>query len=189
MAEISKPLLDCNDCEGERGERGERGKRGKRGKRGSRGHDGHDGHDGHNGHDGRDGRDGDTGPTGPTGSTGSTGATGLTGATGESGFPPVIAAAAVAANGFFAAQNGFTGMAAAHVPGTGVYVLTLTNPPPNLGSLVITATPIHPAPGVGVAGQITAGVIVPNQIEIITYNAAGVPTDRSFYVVVHDLTP
>jgi len=99
----------------------------------------------------------------------------------------VIAAAAVASPGFFVTQTGFAGIA--HDPGTGVYTLQLASPPPNLSAgLVITALQISPAPGV--AGQITnTALTAPDLIEITTYDATGVPTDRSFYIVVYDLTP
>jgi collagen triple helix repeat protein len=153
-------ITSLERCErGPRGERGEQGERGKRGK---------------------------TGPTGPTGPTGATGPAGATGATGPAGFPSILAAATVSPIEGYINNVGFTGPIT-HTPGTGVFTLTLANPPPNLTSdTVILGMIIN----TGAGGQITmSGSTAPNLIQISTFNAAGVATDLPFYVAVLDLAP
>ena len=97
----------------------------------------------------------------------------------------MIAAGLVANPGFFVSEQGFD-PPIAHVPGSGVYVLTLTNPPPTLANAVVTAL-LSTNPGT--PGQVvrTADIGL-NMITIETFNAAGVPTDLSFNIVVHDVT-
>jgi hypothetical protein len=63
----------------------------------------------------------------------------------------------------------------------------LANPPSNVANTVSTALLITDP---GVAGQISnTGSANPDLIEITTFNAAGQPTDISFYISVLDLTP
>jgi hypothetical protein len=100
----------------------------------------------------------------------------------------VIAAGVFNLNGQVVAQFGFT-PPVVHVPGSGVYTLTVTNPPSNPNFMIITALQISPVPSPGVGGQILRTFLTANTFDLTTYDAAGVPTDRSFYVVVHDIEP
>lgn len=151
----------------------------ERGKRGKRGHRGHEGPTGSTGSTGPSGETG-SGSTGPTGATGS-GSTGPTGPSGQAGVAPVIAAAQVDSVGAFNSNRGF--LAISHVVGTGVYDLTLASPPVNFNNLVAEVTQIN-----GASGQETIVLSIPNHVIVNTFNAAGVPTDRVFMVVVYDLT-
>lgn len=163
MADIKFDLVGGGFGEfGEQGERGERGERGKRGERGERGERGHEG------------------PTGPTGPSGTTGSTGPTGPTGPS-VAPVIAAAVVNSNGVFISEQGFTGIT--HTPGSGVYVLTLANPPLSSNDLAVVVTQANI-----LAGQVSYLAPAANQVEVHTFDAAGLAADRIFTVIVHDLS-
>lgn len=135
---------------------------------------------------GKRGRTGPTGPTGKTGATGPAGPTGATGATGPTGLASILAAATVSPIEGYINNVGFTG-SITHTPGTGVFTLTLANPPPNLTSDTVILGMIL---NTGAGGQITmSGSTAPNLIQISTFNAAGVPTDLPFYVAVLDLAP
>ena len=70
-----------------------------------------------------------------------------------------------------------------HVPGSGVYTLTLATPPASINNLVVEATQIG-----SVAGMEAVIVGVPDQVIVHTFDAAGVFTDRFFMVTVHDVT-
>lgn len=122
------------------------------------------------------------GPKGPRGHEGPAGATGPAGA---GGVAPVIASAIVISDGGVEAEIGVTSVT--H-PGTGLFLVTLTNPPANMANAAIVATQFAPTPGT--AGQIMVNSVTnPNQFEIATYDATGTASDRSFSVVVYDLTP
>ena len=94
---------------------------------------------------------------------------------------PLIAAALVEDDGTFISQRGFTGIV--HVPASGLYVLTLANPPADLNNLVVEVTQ-----GGTVAGQEAASFGLPDLINVRTFDAAGVLTDRIFMITVYDLT-
>ena len=143
------------------------GARGPEGPRGDRGHRGHDG---------------STGPTGSSGATGATGAAGSTGTTGPAGAAPVIASAAVNSNGVFLAEQGFSG-GITHAPGSGVYVLTLANPPLSSNDLAIVITQANVA-----AGMSTYLTLSASSIQVNTFDATGTAADRIFTVVVYDLS-
>ena len=98
----------------------------------------------------------------------------------------MIASANIVADGTITAEVGIS--AVTHV-GTGVYQLTLTNPPANMANAAIVATPIYPG-GFQPAGQIVVlSATNPNLFEIATFDGTGAATDRSFSVVVYNLTP
>jgi hypothetical protein len=81
-------------------------------------------------------------------------------------------------------QTGFVGAGPAH-PATGEYHLQLSSPPADITFLVV-------APGllsIGVPGEITWVFNGVDEIIVFTFNSAGVATDKSFSVVVYDLTP
>lgn len=139
------------------------------------------------------GADGVLGPTGPTGATGAQGAAGTpgipgaTGPTGNSGLVPLIAAAAVNADGTVVIQRGFSGIS--H-PSVGTYQLTLANPPPAITNLSVEATQgptlvTFPAP---TAGLIMFSFTPPNQVVIITTDLGHTLQDVPFSVTVYDLT-
>ena len=204
-------MSNCRDCgcrpcccPGPRGCDGPTGPEGQVGPPGRRGATGPTGA-GATGPTGATGRTGSTGPTGPcctgptgptgpegsTGPTGPAGATGATGATGSIGFPPIIAAATVngvaapaPAPASYSSETGFEGPVG-H-PSTGRYALQLENPPADLSFLVVVATLLSPIPA---AGEIEWFFTNPDTIIIRTFNSAGVSTDKSFSVVVYDLTP
>jgi len=127
---------------------------------------------------------GPRGNEGPTGPTGPAGALGSTGPTGSGGAVPVIASAIVLSTGGLSASKGISGIT--H-PGTGLYQLTLTHPPASMGNAAIVALPF--APSGDVSGQVVINSTTnPNLFEIATFDATGAPADRSFSVVVYDLT-
>ena len=93
----------------------------------------------------------------------------------------MIATAIVDAAGNFVNQRGF--ISSSHV-GPGVYHLRLANPPPNI--------PVNLCFGVAGAGSNPtmegANLIPPDTIEVLLFNAAGVPTDNPFCVKAWDMT-
>jgi hypothetical protein len=96
----------------------------------------------------------------------------------------VIASANVISAGGTVIEKGIT--SAVH-SGTGLYTITLTNPPADMANVAIVALPF--APSLGVSGQIIINSVTnPNQIEIATFDATGTAADRSFSLVVYDLT-
>lgn len=126
---------------------------------------------------------GPRGPAGPAGPAGNAGPTGPTGPAAAS-VAPLIASANVISNGGVLIEKGVTSVA--H-PGTGLFLITLTNPPANMANVAIIALPF--APSLGVSGQIVVNSVTnPNQFEIATFDATGTAADRSFSVVVYDLT-
>ena len=135
---------------------------------------------------------GPTGATGPTGTTGPTGpANGPTGPTGVGGVAPAIAVATVIANANgsfptgYISQKGFTG-SVTHVGSSGIYDLTLTNPPANLNNLAIlvtlggSSTPVTDV----VAIWETSGT----NVVVVSLISPGGAVDRGFSVAVFDLT-
>jgi hypothetical protein len=86
----------------------------------------------------------------------------------------------VNADGTFLSQFGFASLA--H-PVAGQYDLQLTNPPAVANNTIPVATILAGSAG----GQITFILLI-GGFEILTYNAAGVQTDRIFSIVVFDLT-
>jgi hypothetical protein len=130
--------------------------------------------------DGATGAIGPTGATGAIGPTGATGATGATGPTGPASTPPVSAAGNVAGAAFFGTPHGFS--AVTH-PATGQYTVTLTTPPADPNNILALFSVA------GIAGGQTSWLVTPpGTIDIRTFNAAGVPADMVFSVVVYDLT-
>ena len=95
----------------------------------------------------------------------------------------MIAIGRVSLAGTFVNQRGFTGVIN-HVPGSGVYDLFLSSPPPSLNDLVVEATIARFAS----SGQITVAFSPPNVIEVNTFNGAGVAADQTFMIDVFDLT-
>lgn len=93
---------------------------------------------------------------------------------------PVIAAGLVNVDGTFLSQIGFATLT--H-PGPGQYSFQLSNPPVIVNNAVPVATILNGS----VAGQVTF-IIVPGGFDVVTYNAAGVATDRLFSIAVFDLT-
>jgi hypothetical protein len=86
----------------------------------------------------------------------------------------------VNADGTFLSQFGFASLT--H-PATGEYSFLLTNPPAVTNNTIPTMTILSG----GAGGQITF-ILTIGGLDVITYNAAGVQTDRLFSVVVYDLT-
>jgi hypothetical protein len=86
----------------------------------------------------------------------------------------------VNSDGTFLSQSGFASIT--H-PAVGQYSLVLTNPPLVPNNTIPVATILAGSSG----GQITF-ILILNGFDIITYNAAGVQTDRLFSVVVFDVT-
>jgi hypothetical protein len=121
---------------------------------------------------------GATGPTGAAGSATATGATGPTGATGSSPFPPLIAAANVGENGTFVSQTGFSSIA---FISSGVYQLTLANPPGSFDDLVVTVSLNGPNGAAATFVFISASVI---QVET---TQSGSPNNEAFSIVVYSL--
>jgi hypothetical protein len=83
-------------------------------------------------------------------------------------------------NGTFLSQAGFASLT--H-PAVGQYSFQLTNPPIVFNNTIPVATILSGSAG----GQITF-ILTVGGFDIITYNAAGVQTDRLFSVIVFDLT-
>jgi hypothetical protein len=97
----------------------------------------------------------------------------------------VIASANVISDGGTVVSNG---IATITHPGTGLYQFTLTNPPTNMANAGIVA--LQFAPSLGISGQITINSVTnPNAFEIATFDATGTAADRSFSLIVYDLTP
>ena len=119
-----------------------------------------------------------TGPTGAAGSATATGATGPTGATGSSLFPPLIAAANVAENATFVSQTGFSNIA---FISSGVYQLTLANPPGSFDDLVVTVSLNGPNGAAATFVFISASVI---QVET---TQSGSPNNEAYSIVVYSL--
>jgi hypothetical protein len=95
----------------------------------------------------------------------------------------VIALAHVFANGTLFVQKGFTGIAP-HVPGSGVYDLTLANPPANIDDVIVAVTPYGSLVGVTL---ITAA---PDRILVTTFDTTtGLNIDSDFMIVAYDATP
>lgn len=92
----------------------------------------------------------------------------------------MIALAFVDAAGNFINNRGF--ISSTHV-GPGVYRLRLANPPPN-----ILTDMCFGVSGGGGATMEGANLLPPDTIEILTFNAAGVPTDIPFCIKVWDVT-
>lgn len=130
---------------------------GERGKRGPRGHDG------------------DPGATGPTGPTGSSAPAELA---------PLVAAARVNVDDppsiFFQSMVGFVNPPVR--VGMGVYELTLADPVPDEGQVVVDATPFTSVRIADVFG-VVAGP--PTVITLRLFDLAGVFADGSFAIVVH----
>jgi hypothetical protein len=98
----------------------------------------------------------------------------------------VIAAATVAGGpSLYNRQAGFVGAGPGH-PATGQYTLILSNPPADLNNLVVAPAIIAP---IGTPGEITWTFNGTNEIDISTFNGAGVATNQNFSLVVYDLTP
>ncbi len=128
---------------------------GERGKRGKRGHRGHDG------------PTGSTGPTGPAGSS--------------TGNAPVIAVASIVGADGSATTN--TGFSSTTRVSTGLYHLTLANPPPD-GSVVPVITVRTSSPPAIAFALVSGGVI-----SVFTATAASGFTlggDTDFFIIVSE---
>lgn len=92
----------------------------------------------------------------------------------------VIAAAFVNAGGVLLGKSpGIANLM--HTPATGIYAITLDHPPDDPNNTTVAATIIDFLVG----GQIT-WILDGSLVLVCTYNAAGVPTDRNFSIVVYD---
>ncbi len=115
-----------------------------------------------------------TGIPGPTGSTGATGP-GLT--------PPVIAFAMVQAGGVVLVARGFASLS--HQ--TGIYSFTLSKPPPTAADILPLATLIlDNSPAEISVNVVTAQIGI--FVVVFTNDTGNNPADRSFSIVVYDLS-
>jgi hypothetical protein len=181
MADIKIALVDNAADEGG-GERGERGERGHRGHRGPRGHDGDPGPTGPTGSSGT-GATGFTGPTGPTGSAGLTGATGPTG----SGSGPSIASGrfdpdAGTSTVTITRQTGQFAMAVYN--GVGDYMVHLNVIPGITDFLDVIPVGTVSATGGFILTALPGFFVDHATIEVLITDAAGTPSDQSFFLDV-----
>jgi hypothetical protein len=128
------------------------------------------------------GRRGPAGPQGPAGPAGPAGAAGAAGAAGPTGPAGVAKAYARVIAGGDVDDPRARGIADAAVskPSTGVYCIDVDG-----GALNVLATL-----DTGDAGSVTASAILTScpsgkEVEVRTFNNAGAPTDRGFYLLVN----
>lgn len=82
--------------------------------------------------------------------------------------------------GTFIANKGFTGVA--HLPGSGIYLLSTPHLPLNLNNIGVLITQS------GLVDGSSTYLILPGQVIVRTFDQGGTLTDRTFTVVVYDLT-
>ena len=125
---------------------------------------------------------GPRGERGRRGHDGSAGSAGPTGPAGVAGVAPVIAAANVNSGGVFLTQQGFAA-GITHTPTSGIYVLTMANPPSDPTAFAVQITQSNSGGGMSTWADGGSGTIIVN-----TFNDAGVATDRIFSITIYDLS-
>ena len=159
MAELWKRRSECGDEKGDCEERRRRfgGGEGERGRRGRRGRDGE------RGERGERGRRGAEGPPGPGGSD-------------------LIAAARISSTG--AIISGF-GIAASVHPETGLYRLTLCDPPKDEDNIILSVTVKQGFPG----AMTVADVVMGGFVEVRLADCGCASMDQDFFILAFDGNP